>query len=62
MNFKLARQTSTAMIQAMQNAAQNVQRFPCLGCVFVMAVRMIPASAGPQVAAKTNGSSRYWFR
>jgi len=45
------------------NPGDNVRQpgcsfFPCLGWSLQTAETMIPASAGPQVAIKTNGASK----
>lgn len=51
-----ARQTSADTTRAMRKASQLDRFVPCFGCVLVIAVTMIPASPGPQVATATTGN------
>ena len=57
-NVILSSHTSADTTQAIRKAIKGVLLDPCLGCVLVTAVRLIPASAGPQVATAANGNSK----
>jgi hypothetical protein len=52
-----ASHTSVDTTHATKKAIQKALRVPCLGCVWVSVVMMIPANAGPQVAREATGYS-----